>query len=78
MSSSPEGKLHTHTNLIIEDRPPVSYRSTLSIPTGKYAYPVPGCEGTTGEKYGMRQHFDFLHPLNLVELPGEGRYPKCE
>ena len=59
-------------DLIDEDRPPVSYRLTLSIATGKYACPVPGCEGTAGTKYGMRRHFGFLHPLDLVELPGEG------
>ena len=26
----------------------------------------------------MRRHFGFLHPLDLVELPGEGSYPKCK
>ena len=65
-------------DLIDEDRPPVSYRSTFSIATGKYACPVPGCEGTVGAKYGMRRHFGFLHPLDLVELPGESSYPKCK
>ena len=61
-----------------EDRPPVSHLSIFSIATGKYAYPVPGCEGMVGAKYGMRQHFGFLHPLDLVELTDEGSYPKCE
>ena len=28
-------------------------------------------------KYGMRQHFRFLHSQNLVDEPGEGCYPKC-
>ena len=65
-------------DLINENRPPVLYRSALSIATGKYACPVPGCEGTAGTKYGMRRHFGLLHPLDLVELPGEGRYPKCK
>ena len=65
-------------DLINEDRPPVSCRSIFSIATGKYACPVPGCEGTAGAKYGMRRHFGFLHPLDLVKLPGEGSYPKCK
>ena len=65
-------------DLMDEDRPPVSCRLTLSIATDKYACPVPGCEGTVGTKYGMRRHFRFLHPLDLVELPGEGSYPKCK
>ena len=64
--------------LIDEDRPPVSYPLIFSIATGKYACPVPGCEGSADAKYGMCRHFGFLYPLDLVKLPGEGRYPKCE
>ena len=29
-------------------------------------------------KYGMRRHLGFLHPLDLLKLPGEGSHPKCE
>ena len=44
----------------------------------RWRAPVPGYAGTAGKKYGMRRHFGFLHPLDLVELLGEDRYPKCE
>ena len=25
----------------------------------------------------MRRHFRFLHPQDLVDVPGQGCYPKC-
>ena len=64
-------------DLVDEDRPPVSYRATNSIVTGKFACPVPCCVGTAGTKYGIRQHFRFFHPQDLLDVQGEGRYPKC-
>ena len=33
--------------------------------------------GTVGTKYGIRRRFRFLHPHDLVDVQGEGRYPKC-
>ena len=33
--------------------------------------------GTVGKKYRIRRHFRFLHPQDLIDVPGEGRYPKC-
>ena len=60
-----------------EDHPPVMYRATNSIATGKFACPVPGYVGMAGTKYGLRRHFRFLHPQDLLDVPGEGRYPKC-
>ena len=60
-----------------EDRPPVTYHATSSIATGKFACPVPGCVRTAGTKYGIRRHFRFLHPQDLLGVPGKGRYSKC-
>ena len=37
-------------DLVDEDLPPVSYRATNSIATGKFASPVLGCVGTVGTK----------------------------
>ena len=64
-------------DLVDEDRPPVTYHGTRSITTGKFACPVPCCVGAAGTKYGMRRHFHFLHPQDLLAVPGEGCYPKC-
>ena len=64
-------------DLVDEDRPPVSYSATNSIATVKSACLVTGCVGTTGTKYGIRRHFRFLHPQDLLDMQGEGRHPKC-
>ena len=64
-------------DLVDEDRPPVTYPASYSIATVKFACPVPGCVGTAGTKYGIRRHFRFLHPQGLLDVQGEGRYPKC-
>ena len=64
-------------DLVDEDRPPVTYQAPHSIATGKFACPVPGCMGQASTKYGMRRHFRFLHPQDIVNVPGKGCYPKC-
>ena len=59
-------------DLITEDYTPVCYTATLSMATATVACPVPGCAGMAATKYGLRQHFRFLHPHDLVDVPGEG------
>ena len=49
-------------DLVDEDRPPVKYHAILFITTAKFACPVSGCVGAASTKYGMIQHFYFLHP----------------
>ena len=60
-----------------EDHLPITCRSSRSIATGKSVCPIPGCVGMAGTKYGIRRHFCFLHPWDLLDVHGEGRYPKC-
>ena len=64
-------------DLVDEDRPPISYHATNCIATDKFACPVPGCVGTAGTKYGIRRHFRFLHPQDLLNVQEEGQHPKC-
>ena len=64
-------------DFVDEDHPLVSYHATNCIATGKFACPVPGCMGTAGTKYGIRRHFRFLHPQDLLNVQGEGRFSKC-
>ena len=64
-------------DLVDEDPPLVTYPATYSIAPVKSARPVPGCVGAASTKYRMRRHFRFVHPQDLVNVPGEGRYPKC-
>ena len=61
----------------LEDGPPVSYRTTQSIATGKFLCPVTSCVGAAGPKYGIRRLFRFLHPQDLLDVPEEDCYPKC-
>ena len=42
-----------------------------------YPFPGPGCPGTATTKWGLRRHFNDWHPMDLVDIPGEGVYPKC-
>ena len=39
-------------DLVDDDSPPVSYRATNSIATGKFACPVPGCVETVSISTG--------------------------
>ena len=59
-------------DLIKEDHPPIIYPATFPILTDKFLCPVPGCAGTAGTMYGIRRHFRFLHPQDLVNVPDEG------
>ena len=60
-----------------EDRPPVTYQATYSIAKGKFVCLVSSCVGAASTKYGMRRHFRFLHPQDLVNGHGKRCYPNC-
>ena len=49
----------------------------MSMATAKFVCLILGCAGTTVTQYGLRRHFHFLHPQDLVNVPGEGCYPSC-
>jgi hypothetical protein len=53
------------------------FKATESASNGRYYCPVPGCEGWAGTKWNLRWHFSMRHPLDLVNIPGEGIYPRC-
>ena len=46
--------------------------------TPKLACPVHGCAGRGITTYDLRWHFRFLHPQNLVNVPGKDCYPRCD
>ena len=60
----------------LEDRPSRTYRATQSA-DGKFRCPVPGCVGEASSKWNLRRHFCDRHPLDYVDVPGEGVYDKC-
>jgi len=63
-------------DLLIE-REAVVHKASVSI-DGTYHCPVPGCPGSATTKWTLRRHFGQRHPLDLVSIPGEGCYPRCE
>jgi len=45
---------------------------------GKLACPIPGCLGVMKDGWMMRRHFRDLHPMDMVVVPKEGFFPRCE
>ena len=43
----------------------------------KYFCPVPGCAGEATTLRNLRRQFMMRHPNELVDIPGEGKYPHC-
>ncbi len=39
--------------------------------------PVPGCGARITQRYGMRRHFGFRHPMAAVHFPDEGPLQEC-
>ena len=44
---------------------------------GWFCCPVPGCPGEASTKYNMRRHFDDRHPRDVVDVAGDGIFPRC-
>jgi hypothetical protein len=70
--------IYQHT-MVLEDllelRPPV-------VHIGSHAHslqcPYPHCLGQLNNGWMMRRHFWDVHPLDLVQVPKEGRYARCD
>ena len=45
---------------------------------GSYFCCVPGCGGLLTTPWNLRKHFADRHPWHLVDVPGEGVYPRCQ
>ncbi len=63
---------------LLEVRPPVLYMvNEVSYP-GALSCPYPGCEGHLRDGWMIGRHFQDVHPLDLVKVPKEGRFNRCE
>jgi hypothetical protein len=56
----------------------VVHNATFSYYSNRYPCPVPGCTEGGSTKWNLRRHFSDRYPNNLVNVPGEGTYRKCE
>jgi hypothetical protein len=63
---------------LLELRPPVLYMVSKGLHAQDLPCPYPRCLGRLGNGWRMRRHFWDVHPLDLVMVPKEGRYARCE
>ena len=65
-------------DLLIDRDPVTRHAWARGVYRGSWDCPSPGCPDTATSKWGLRRHFNDRHPIDLVDIPGEGVYPKCE
>jgi hypothetical protein len=65
-------------NKLLEDQPPVLYTVCTELHDQALPCPYPGCNGRLRDGWMMRQHFHDVHPMDLVKIPKEGRFERCE
>jgi hypothetical protein len=63
---------------LLEDRPPVLYTVHTELHARALPCPYPGCTGQLQDGWMMRLHFRDVHPMDLVKVPKEGRFDRCE
>jgi hypothetical protein len=63
---------------LLEVCPPVLYTVNEMSHPGALSCSYPGCKGHLRDGWMMRRHFRDVHPLDLVKVPKEGRFNRCE
>ena len=63
---------------LLELRPPVAYTVSTELHAQDLPCLYPWCLGRLGNGWMMHQHFWNVHPLDLVIVPKEGPYLRCE
>ena len=63
--------------LLLEERDGETYRAVANW-AGKFPCPYTRYKGELTSGWMMRPHFRDVHPLDFVELPSEGFFPRCE
>jgi hypothetical protein len=63
---------------LLELCPPVLYTVSAGLHARDLPCPYPWCLGRLRDGWMMRRHFRDVHPLDLVMVPKEGRYARCE
>ena len=63
---------------LMEHREPVTYAARPpGVYSDVYRCPFPGCVGSATTRWGLWRHFADRHPMDLVDVPGEGVLPTC-
>jgi hypothetical protein len=62
---------------LLEERDVETYEAVTNW-AGKFPCPYPRCKGELNSGWMMRRHFRDVHPRDLVEIPSERFFPRCE
>ena len=60
-----------------ETSPSVLYTVHAMLYPGAFACPYPRCQGQSRDGWMMQRHFRDVHPLDLVKVPKEGQFDRC-
>jgi hypothetical protein len=63
---------------LLEDQPPATYTVNAGLHGRDLPCPFLGCEGQLQDGWMMRRHFRDVHPLDLVVVPKESKYDRCD
>ncbi len=63
---------------LLEVRLPVTYTVSAALHARALSCPYPGCEEHLRDGWMMQRHFRDVHPMDLVKVPKEGKFDRCE
>ncbi len=63
---------------LLKDQPPAMYTASTELHGRDLPCPFLGCKGWLRDGWMMQQHFRDVHPLELVVVPKESKYDRCE
>jgi hypothetical protein len=63
---------------LLEVRPPVTYTVSVVLHARALLCLYLGCEGHLRDRWMMRRHFRDVHPIDLVNVPKEGKFDRCK
>jgi hypothetical protein len=63
---------------LLEVRPPFLYTFRAKLHARDLLCPYPGSNGRLQDGWMMQQHFQDVHPMDLVKVSKEGRFNRCE
>jgi hypothetical protein len=63
---------------LLEAQPPVLYMVRAKLHARDLPCPYLGCNGRLQDGWMMRRHFQDVHPMDLIKVPKEGRFDRCE
>jgi hypothetical protein len=63
---------------LLKAQPPVLYTVSAELHARDLPCPYPGCLERLRDGWMMRRHFWDVHPIDLVKVPKEGKFDRCE